>query len=67
MKDEAEIELPSKIWAAIGSKSGTVFQVMLSPVKPLMLPPCSNQDLPKWVELVPKMSVPEKDDSNDET
>lgn len=47
--------LEEKCYAAVGSSSGKLYEVIVAKeLSPLtMLPPCSNQDLPFWAQLVP--------------
>lgn len=57
MQEKVQLETPEtgtlrRFWAAIGGASGKVYEVGIGDSPPAMLPPCSNQDLPSWVEFV---------------
>lgn len=49
-----KLQPSERVWAAIGSTSGRLFELSVGSQRPVMLPPCSNQDLPVWIELVPR-------------
>ncbi len=51
-----------KIWSmAIGSATGKIYQIdegLSAPLK--MLPPCSNRDIPEWVNVIEYSAYQEK-------